>query len=108
MFWVVLCFCLFVCFLDREVIFVYFLWSIVKHFAEILAIKTDGWSVPQEQPNLGPFSTNAVVRKNLLQILVFSQNASLAKQGKIEKVTKRMTWGLGVQGVDEDSVDPTT
>lgn len=66
-----------------------------------------GWSVPQEQPDLGPFSTNAVVRKNLLQILVFSQNASLAKEGNIEKVTKTMMWGLGVQGVDEDRVYPT-
>lgn len=59
------------------------------------------------QPDLGPFSTNAVVRKNLLQTLMLFQSASLAKEGKIEMVTQRMMWGLEVEGVDEDSVYPT-
>lgn len=67
----------------------------MKPFTEILARKTSGELVsPTRQPDLGPFTTNAVVRKNLLQTLVLFQNASLAKKVKIDMVTKRMMWGL--------------
>lgn len=80
----------------------------MKPFAEILAKKTSGELVsPTRQPDLGPFSTNAVVRKNLLRTLMLFQSASLAKEEKIQMVTKRMKWGLGAEGVDEDSVYPT-
>lgn len=61
----------------------------MKPFAEILAKKTSGELVsPMRQPDLGPFSTNAVVRKNLLQTLMLFQSASLAKEEKIERLPK--------------------
>lgn len=62
----------------------------MKSSADLFAKKTsDVFVSPIRQPDLGPFSTNAVVRKNLLQALIF-QSAPLAKEAKIEMVTKRM------------------
>lgn len=93
-------------FLDRVVIFVYFLLSVVKSSADLLSKKTkDDFVSPIRHPDLGPFSTNAIVRKNLLQALMLSQSAPLAKEAKTEMVTKRMRGRKGI--TEEDKVYPT-
>lgn len=63
----------------------------MKSPADLFAKKTsDDFVSPIRHPDLRPFSTNAVVRKNLLQPLTLFQSAPLAKEAKIEMVTKRM------------------
>lgn len=75
----------------------------MKSSADLFAKKTsDEFVSPIRQPDLGPFSSNAVVRKNLLETPMLFQSAPLAKEAKIEMVTKGRGWG-----VEEDNVYPT-
>lgn len=62
----------------------------MKSSADLFSKKTsDDFVSPIRCLDLGPFSTNAIVRKNLLQALMLFQSAPLAKEAKIEMVTKK-------------------
>lgn len=66
----------------------------MKQFAKIIAKKTSGELVsPTRQPDLGPFNTNSVARRNLLQTLMLFQNASLAKEEKNRDVYQKNDMG---------------
>lgn len=68
--------------------------SVVKSSADLFSKKTgDDFVSPIRCLDLGPFSTNAIVRKNLLQALMLFQSAPLAKEAKIEMVTKKERGG---------------
>lgn len=56
-----------------------------KSFADLFDIKTSDEFVSSiRHPDFRPFSTNAVVRKNLLQALMLLRSAPLSKETKIE------------------------
>lgn len=79
----------------------------MKSSADLFAKKTgDEFVSPIRHLDLRPLSTNALVRKNLLQALMLFQSAPLAKEAKIEMITKRMAEGWGEGKIEEDNVYP--
>lgn len=71
-------------FLDRIVILYIFIYCSVYLFIGLPKKTSDEFASPISQPDLGPFNSNAVVRKNLLQALMLFPSAPLAKEAKID------------------------